>query len=60
MLGTEEYADDGTLYYGVFAESALERVETPSTLKKIEYSAFQGCKNLKEISLPDGLEYIGK
>ena len=31
----------------------------PSTLKRIEYNAFKGCKNLKGIALPRGLEYIG-
>ena len=38
----------------------MEHVELPSTLKRIEYSAFENCKSLKSISLPNGLEYIGE
>ena len=30
----------------------------PSTLKRIEYSAFRDCKELKKVLLPDGLEVI--
>ena len=45
---------------GVFQESALEDVKLPTTLKRIEHSAFIGCKSLKKIKLPEGLEYIGK
>ena len=60
VLGTDEYLEDGKMYCGVFEESAVERVELPSTLKRIEYSAFEKCKNLKSIDLPDGLEHIGK
>ena len=59
VLGTDEYVENGELYYGVFEESSIEHVELPSTLRRIEYSAFESCKNLKNISLPDKLEYIG-
>ena len=44
----------------MFSESTLECVELPSTLKRIEYDTFEGCKNLKYIDLPERLEYIGK
>ena len=37
----------------------MERVEFPSTLRRIGYGAFKGC-HLREIRLPDSLEYIGK
>lgn len=37
----------------------MEHVFLPSTLKRIEYSAFEGCKNLRQIKLPGKLEYIG-
>ena len=60
VLGTDEYTDKGGMWYGVFYESTLEKVELPSTLKRIEYNAFSNCKNLKSITLPDKLEYIGK
>ena len=48
------------MHYGVFSYSAVENVSLPSTLKRIEYSAFEGCKGLRNVSLPEGLEYIGK
>ena len=35
-------------------------MELPKTLKRIEYSAFKDCGNLKDILLPDGLEFIGE
>ena len=34
--------------------------EEGSKLKKIGKCAFQSCSRLKNISLPEGLEYIGK
>ena len=49
VLGTDEQADDGEMWYGVFEESSVEHVKLPSTLKRIEYSAFEDCKNLKHI-----------
>lgn len=59
VLGTDERPRDGGLWCGVFEDSVVERVELPSTLKRIEYSAFECCKSLKSIALPDGLEHIG-
>ena len=38
----------------------MEQVELPSTLKRIEYSVFEDCKNLQNITLPNSLESIGK
>ena len=54
MLGTDEG------WFGVFENSALENIFLPSTLKRIEYNAFKDCKNLKNINLPNRLEFIGK
>ena len=45
---------------GVFEGSALENVELPKTLERIEYSAFEDCRNLEDILLPEGLEFIGE
>ena len=59
VLGTSEQKPNGERYSGVFEGSGLERVVFPSTLKKIEFSAFCGCARLKNIDLPEGLEYIG-
>lgn len=60
VLGANEYRYDGSEWFGVFEESALERVELSTTLKRIEYNVFGNCKNLKNIKLPNSLEYIGK
>ena len=60
VLGVDEYQDNGNMWAGVFGESALEYIELPSTLERIEYNTFYGCKNLKNIELPEKLEYIGK
>ena len=59
VLGTNEYKDNGDWYSGVFQGSVIESVTLPSTLKRIEYNAFRGCANLKSVTLPEGLEYIG-
>ena len=43
-LGTDEYFEGNGMYFGVFEESVVERVDLPSTLKRIEYNAFMGCR----------------
>ena len=58
VLGVSDFSDNNVRYLGVFENSAIEHVKFPSTLKKIEYSAFSGCKNLKSVDLPDALEVI--
>ena len=60
VLGEDEYDDDGNMWFGVFEDSSVESVELPSTLKRIEYCAFQDCENLKSINLPTSLQYVGK
>lgn len=59
VLGTDERIAIDIGYYGVFEKSAVEEVVLPSTLKRIEYSAFEDCGHLKDIVLPEGLECIG-
>ena len=59
VLGTDEYFESSEMYFGVFEESAVERVSLPSSLKRIEYGAFRSCANLAKITLPQGLENIG-
>lgn len=59
-LGTRTYQDSDRILYGVFGGSALEHVELPSTLRRIEYNAFNDCANLTSIALPERLEYIGR
>ena len=43
----------------MFEESGLERVDLPSTLKRIEYGTFERCKSLKSVLLPKQLGSIG-
>ena len=45
---------------GAFRESGIVRVKLPSTLKRIEGSTFQGCRNLRTICLPEKLAHIGE
>ena len=52
--------DGKRLDFGVFDGSTVKNVVFPSTLKRIEYSAFNRCEDLKGIRFSDGLEYIGK
>lgn len=59
-LGNDEYDMDGEIFHGVFGYSAVQSVRLPGTLKRIWFRAFEGCKNLRELALPEGLEYIGK
>ncbi len=44
--------------YAFFGCKSLETVKFPSTLTEVEYSAFQGCSNLKDLSLPESVEKI--
>lgn len=60
VLGAAEYKPDGGMGTGAFEASGVRRVRLPSTLKRIEYSAFEDCKDLRGVELPDGLEYLGK
>ena len=59
VLGTDEYLEDIDCEKGVFRRTALKSVELPSTLRRIEFGAFCSCEDLKDVTLPDGLEYIG-
>ena len=49
MLKNDGYPDSDGRLCGIFEESAVEYVELPSTLKRIERNAFRDCKNLKNI-----------
>ena len=45
---------------GLFArEELLTQVRMGSSLKVIEGDAFQGCEALRELEIPEGVEYIG-
>ena len=51
--GTEEIA------YHAFYKADLFGVKFPETLKSIQNYAFEGCRSLDELVLPDSLEHIG-
>lgn len=43
---------------GVFSFSGVESVQLPFTLKRLKNNTFSSCRNLKNIQLPNRLEYI--
>lgn len=47
-----------TIYKNAFANSKLESVNMPSTLKTIGANAFQSCHTLHTVNLNEGLEMI--
>ena len=44
-----------TIGVSAFYGSAIEKIKLPSTLKSIGNNAFNGCHNLTEINLPEGM-----
>lgn len=44
---------------GTFANTAIEKLEIPDSIKKIDFYAFEGCKRLKTLIIPESIEYIG-
>ena len=46
--------------FGVFQDSAVEKITLPSTLKTIHRGAFCGCRKLLKVELPEGLQLIGE
>ena len=55
VLGTSDHFYENKLLDGVFQDSAVENVRLPAKLKLIEYGAFLGCKNLRQIRFPNRL-----
>lgn len=52
---------EGLKYVSGFGETKITRIEFPSTLEEIGYSAFQNCKSLMcQISFPESLKKIGR
>lgn len=44
----------------VFMNTSLSEIVLPKSLKAILRNAFDGCKNLHNITLPDDITYLGK
>lgn len=54
-------AEVKTIPQGLFRGSlTLENISIPSSVKAIDDSAFEKCRNLKKVKLQDGLLSIGK
>lgn len=47
------------IYDSVFQDLDVEKVVIPEVVIYIGGSVFEGCKNLKQVTLPSSLEYIG-
>ena len=46
----------GTL--GVFEQSAIESVNIPLSLREIGHRTFYGCRSLRSVELPEGLQTL--
>lgn len=53
-----EYGSD-KVPESILSGGDVEKVILPDTVRTIEYGAFWGCKSLKTIDLPEGLEKLG-
>lgn len=58
-LGGKQRVNEKETEGMVFAKSALESINLPSTLKTINGCTFWQCKNLKKVQFSEGLEKIG-
>ena len=58
-LGKEHKLYDEMEKGQVFANSSLEEIIIPSTLKVINVGAFERCYNLRKIEFPEGMESLG-
>ena len=43
-----------------FAESAVRSVRLPSTLRRLEVGTFKGCRCLRRVEVPEGVECLGE
>ena len=59
-LGEKEVINGREYEGAVFYETAIEAITLPSTLKRLEKKTFSYCHNLKQLEIPDGVEYIGE
>lgn len=57
--GLEEVGAGSEGVLGVFEGSALRKIVFPESLRVIRARAFSGCKNLKNLEFPAGLEVLG-
>lgn len=59
---TEIVIKDGTTRIGtcVFQNSTIKSVTIPSSVKRIEYSAFESCRALETVINASGVEFLGQ
>ena len=43
-----------------FYKTAIQSIDVPSTLKRIEEKMFYCCKDLRSVKIPNGVKHIGK
>ena len=55
-----EFRKNGDMFHGVFENSGLEEIFLPTKLSLIAYRAFRGCKNLRNVVLPDSLTCVSE
>ncbi|MBR1867650.1 MAG: leucine-rich repeat protein [Clostridia bacterium] len=48
-----------TISEAMLKDLPITSITLPDTVRRIEANAFNGCTELKEINIPDALEYIG-
>ena len=47
------------IFAGAFAETVLEEIRLPNSLKHLGFGAFSGCEKLKKVSIPTDCEING-
>ena len=58
-LGERTFVEGEKLEGRVFANSEIESIRFPSTLKRIEAGTLYNCTDLKSVEIAEGVEYIG-
>lgn len=59
-LGGELHIKDQEVWTrSPFQNSAITSVRLPSAMQRVEPGAFENCKRLRNVSLPEGVKYIG-
>lgn len=54
------YSEGITIITSGTADINMKAVHFPSTVKRIEASAFEGCIGITRLHLPEGLEFVGE
>ena len=60
MLGAKKKFNGIDFNGKVFADSGIESIRLPSTLRNIGDNLFKNCKKLKQVEFPQQLESIGE